>query len=103
MNEANIQQNIIIWFRNNYSYYDNGLIFSVPNESSYGNKKFNNTGVLSGVSDLIVVLNNKVLFIEVKTDKGLQSEKQREFEKKVKALGHSYFLVRSLDDFKKCL
>ena len=40
------------------------------------------TGLLSGVSDLIVVLEGKVLFVEVKNEKGKQSQKQKYFKVK---------------------
>lgn len=59
------------------------------------------TGLLPGVADLIVLIPNVVLFIEVKTDKGIQSEKQKAFENKVKALGFRYEIVRSLKDFQE--
>jgi hypothetical protein len=100
MTEAQLQQSIIIWFRNNYQMHGKGLIFSVANESTYKNKTFKNTGTMPGVSDLIVVLNGKTIFIELKTETGIQSEKQKEFETKVKQLNQEYYLIRSLETFK---
>ena len=101
--ESLIQQEIVKWFRANY--YGNGLIFSVPNErSGYAQmQKLLMTGLLSGVSDLIIVLKGKVLFIEVKNDKGVQSERQKKFESQVKELDFEYHLVRSLEELKKIL
>lgn len=58
-------------------------------------------GMLPGVSDLIVVQPDRVMFVEVKDYKGLQRPNQIIFEQKVKALGYDYHLVRSLDDFKR--
>jgi hypothetical protein len=73
----------------------------VPNERN--NKKemmsMIQTGLMSGVSDLILLLPNKAVFVEVKTDVGRQSDKQKEFEQIVTALGFEYWLVRSLEDF----
>jgi hypothetical protein len=54
MTEAQIQQQIILHVRNELK----GIAFSVPNEATYQNKKFANTGVLKGVSDLIGLLPN---------------------------------------------
>ena len=104
--EAQIQQEIVVWFRNKYC--RKGLeprycIFSVPNEAGYKNRQFMLTGMLPGVSDLIIVLDQEVIFVELKDHKGRQSPKQKEFEKMVLDLGHSYFLVRSLEDFKKTI
>jgi hypothetical protein len=104
--EENIQQQIVMWFRNTYClkhHKTRMCIFSVPNEASYKNKKFRLTGTLSGVSDLIVVIPNKTLYIELKTATGKQSPKQKEFEETIKGLNQDYHLARSLDDFKKII
>jgi hypothetical protein len=100
MTEAQIQQQIIIWFRNNYQIKGKGLIFSVANESTYSNKKFKNTGTMAGVSDLIVVLNGKTIFVELKTEIGKQSEAQLKFQKNIENLNQEYYLIRSLEQFK---
>lgn len=122
--ESKIQQEIYMWFFNNYCLKDcdpKYCIFSVPNEMigtmsgvlksegirdslikrivSVVFKKFSNTGLLPGVSDLIALLPNKALFIEVKTITGTQSPKQKDFEQIVSNLGFEYHLVRSLEDF----
>ena len=103
MTEAQLQQSIIIWFRNNYQMNSKGLIFSVANESTYKNKTFKNTGTMAGVSDLIVVLPNKTIFVELKTETGIQSDKQKIFESKIKELNQEYYLIRSLEQFKTIL
>ena len=104
--ENKIQQEIVVFFRNNYQRLDKGVIFSIPNERQGGfmaMKLLLQTGLLSGVSDLIVVLPDRVLFVEVKTVIGRQSEKQKKFQANVENLGYSYHLVRSLKDFKEIL
>ena len=104
--EAKIQQEIVVWFNNNYCLQKNDpkcVVFSVPNETKDVKEMMvkKATGLLSGVSDLIVVLPSKVLFVEVKTTTGKQSKNQIKFQKEVTDLGFEYHLVRSLDDFKK--
>lgn len=110
--EAKIQQEIVVWFRNNYQRkgVDKGVIFSVPNEA-WAKMGLKNkiifriykdlllTGLLSGVSDLIVVMKNRVIFVEVKNEIGKQSPKQKTFEEQVKKLGFEYFLVRNKENF----
>jgi len=98
--ENKIQQEIVQWFRANY--YKKGVIFSVPNERAGGYLAMKDlllTGLLSGVSDLIVVLPNKVLFVEVKNEIGRQSDKQKNFQLGVTNLNHEYHLVRNLKEF----
>jgi hypothetical protein len=56
-------------------------------------------GFTAGYPDLTIILNNKVLFIEVKAPKGKESNKQQEIKNKLRNLGHDYFIVRSLDEF----
>ena len=79
------------------------IIFSVPNGGLRNKRealKLKATGLVAGVSDLIIINEKEVLFIEVKKLKGKQSERQLLFENKVKALGYRYLIVRSLEDFK---
>lgn len=96
--EAKIQQEIVLWFRKEYP---SCCIFSVPNERSNTKEQMRmiSTGLLAGVSDLIVVIPTKVLFVEVKDHKGQQSERQKIFENTVTDLALSYYVVRSLEDF----
>ena len=106
MTEAQLQQEIIVFFRNNYclkTHNPRNLIFSVANESTYKNKVFKNTGVMNGVSDLIVVLYGKTIFVELKTEKGIQSDAQKEFEQRIKENNQEYYLVRSLKQFKEII
>jgi len=104
MTEDKIQQEIFIYFSQNYP---TGLIFAVPNGGSRNKregKKLKNTGVLAGVSDLILIMpNSKVLFVEVKMPNGRQREKQIKFETKINNLKHTYAIVKSLSDFKELL
>lgn len=102
-----LQQKIIIWFKNNYQMNGKGLIFAIPNGGTRNiieAKKLKATGVMAGVSDLIVLLeNNKILFIELKIEKGIQSQAQKDFEIKVSLLGYEYHIIRSLEQFKTIL
>ena len=106
--EAKIQQEIVIYFRNNYQRkgVDKGLIFSVPNETAGGfmaMKPLLLTGLLSGVSDLVAVLKGRVIFVEVKNSVGRQSEKQKRFEEQINNLGFEYYLIRTLEEFIRIL
>lgn len=104
--EDKIQQEIFVWFNNNYclpKHNSRSIIFSVPN-GGLRNKieaiKLKSTGLLAGVSDLILIHLGQVIFIEVKTDIGKQSPVQLEFENRVKQQGFEYYLVKSLQEFK---
>jgi predicted Holliday junction resolvase-like endonuclease len=77
------------------------LVMSFPNEFIKDARTMGTAitlGLLPGVSDLLVVLPGKLIFMEVKTATGVQSDKQKTFEKKVTELGYLYTVVRSLDE-----
>lgn len=107
MSEDILQAAIYKWYHNTYCTKKTNpkhCIFSVPNggnRSAREAMKFKATGLVAGVSDLIVVQPNRVIFVEVKTATGRQSDKQKAFEKTVKDLGFEYILVRNLEDFKR--
>lgn len=97
--ESGIQQACVEWFRWMYSDY---IIFSVPNGGSRNSREASNMkkeGLLPGVSDLIVVADGKVLFVEMKAGKNGQQQTQKDFQKKVESLGFKYVVCRSLDEF----
>lgn len=102
--ENRIQQEIIIFYRNSNLTTGN-IIFSVPNDSKDLKEQLRKkaTGLMAGVSDLIVIHNGKVLFVECKDDKGRQSDKQKHFQELVEAQGFKYYIVRSLEEFKEKL
>jgi hypothetical protein len=111
MNEAKIQSQCYIWYNNNYclqSHNPRGVMFSVPNELAGANKiammQAKAIGLTSGVSDTIVILpNGKILFIEFKDEKGIQSQRQKHFEKLITDLGHNYYLVRNVNQFQQTI
>jgi len=72
------------------------LIFAVPNEATRGEAKYKRSGVLAGVSDLVLCKDGIVWFIELKDYKGVQSASQKEFEGKVT----NYVIIRSLNEFR---
>ena len=107
--EDYIQSQIVLDFNNKYCLKHHNprcLIYAVPNGGSRNiieAKKLKATGTLSGVSDLVVHLPNKVLYIEVKLPLGVQSDKQKDFQNRIEMLGFDYYIVRSLEDFNKII
>ena len=71
------------------------LIFSIPNGFYVSNKaelyaqlgKLKQEGLLSGAPDLIVVLPNKILFIEMKIEGGKLSQAQIDIHNQLNELG----------------
>ena len=97
--ESHIQIQMVKWFRLQYPYY---IIAAIPNggqRSALEAKIMKGEGVLAGFSDLIVIAKGNVLFVEVKTKDGKQSDFQMKFQSDVERLGFQYSICRSLEDF----
>ena len=82
------------WKNPTTGYYDSKIKGFRKQSSSYS---------INGVSDIIAVRDGEVLFIEVKTKKGVQSKYQKIFEQKIKESGGIYWVVRSVQDVKLML
>lgn len=105
MTEDQLQAKCTQWFDHEYP----GLrrtLFAVPNGGLRDKRTANlllATGVKRGVSDLIFVMHHQVVFIEMKTPTGTQSDEQIDFQAKVEARGHLYFIVRTFEQFKQLI
>lgn len=101
MSEEMLQSKCFQWFWNTYPLLRRTL-FAVPNGGHRDKREANRlkaTGVVAGVSDLIWVLPNRVIFIEMKTVIGIQSEEQTAFQAQVEARGHMYVILRTVEAF----
>lgn len=100
--EDNLQKACVRWFR--YQYPDI-LIHHSPNggfRTSIEGAKFKAMGTLAGFADLVILAQrggSGALFIEMKSDKGRQSDYQKQFEEYCKAAGYTYCVVRTIDEF----
>ena len=60
-------------------------------------------GVHPGFSDLLVLSEGRILFLEVKSKTGRQSAAQIAFEAAITAQGHAYAVIRSVEDARAAL
>jgi hypothetical protein len=80
---------LVQWFRDNFKEPDY-IIFAVPNGGKRGIKeagRLKAEAVKAGVSDLIILTHNKVIFLEMKKLNGKLSDKQKDFNENVEYLG----------------
>ena len=81
--------------------------FSVPTTGIYDEAKrsYRTRGVFAvrGVSDAIAIKDGRVLFIEFKTQTGVQSDHQKKFATAVARHGGEYILVRGIDGLRECM
>lgn len=103
--EGKIQSECYIWFHNTYPEH-RGRLYAINNNSHNAIKgSFNKAmGVVSGVSDMHFILpEGRILFIEMKDAKGVQSEAQKKWQATAEGLGHKYVIIRTLKDFQELI
>lgn len=105
--EHRIQCACVRWFSSQYPELK-GRLFAVPNggrRDAVTASRLKDEGVVAGVADLILMVTNHyycALLVEMKTEKGRQSESQKEWERIITSGNeYKYVVCRSLDDFMK--
>lgn len=102
--EHKLQCACVRWMRLSMP-FEAGLLFSVPNggaRDAVTGARLKAEGVMAGVADLFLSIPNAQyhgLYIEMKTEKGVQSQSQKIFQQRVEAMGYRYTVVRSFDQF----
>jgi len=102
--EARIQQEIVMFFNNEYPELRGCLCYN--NNNSVGGlrgrlNKF--LGVVKGRSDMVLYYKSFSVMIELKTEKGRQSDHQRAWQYLMKSQGFEYYIIRSLEEFKELI
>lgn len=104
--ESRIQIACKRWFDYQYQHFKS-LLFAVPNGGQRGKfeaKIMKAEGTTPGVADMILLISRRgygSLCIEFKTEKGRQSEKQKEWQHVAEMCGNKYVVVRSFEQFVK--
>lgn len=102
--EHRLQCACVRWFALQYPHL-RGLLFAVPNggaRDAVTGARLKAEGVVPGVADLILLHPNATycaLAIEMKTDKGRQSQSQKDWQLRLEGNGGKYVVCRSLDQF----
>ena len=100
--EDQLQENCVKWFDLQHPLY---ILHHSPNggrRTKFEGALFKRLGCRAGFPDLILLFGNddyNGLLIELKTDKGVQSQSQKACEKKVKLTKYKYIICRSLAEF----
>lgn len=98
--EIKIQSQAFTYLWNTYP-NTRGRVFAINNNSENRIKGAINKalGVIAGVSDMVMLIPNSVIWIEWKIQTGKQSKAQIEFQALVESLGMKYYIVRSQEEF----
>jgi len=95
------QVSFVNWFRSNYP---EALIFAIPNGElraiSVANR-LKAEGVVSGIPDLCILLEEKTIWIEMKKAKGGRVSKvQKEIHTKMQSLKHEVYVCNGFEEAK---
>lgn len=102
--ESKLQKACVKWFQMQYPRYKR-LLFHVPNggyRTATTARNMKLEGVVAGVADLILLMPSGPyhgLCIEMKTPKGRQTPRQKQWEQAVSAMGYEYIIVRDIQHF----
>lgn len=102
MNELKMQSECFLWAWNSYPklrysfwHTDNNSV----NRITGARKKA--LGVVSGVSDFLLLYQGEMHCIELKSDIGKQTPNQLKFQKAIEKQKGKYYIVRSVNEFKE--
>lgn len=106
--EAYLQSECVRYFRLRYRKFER-LLFAVPNGGSRNVLEAANLkkqGVVSGVSDLILLIPRKgfsSLCIELKQGRNIQTDLQKKWQEAAEQAGNKYELIYCFDEFQKLI
>ena len=102
MTEEQIQAACFIWHWNTFP-LERQMLHHNNNNSHNRNKgaMMKALGVVEGISDFELILDNMVIWIEMKTPEGSLSPAQKTFRDKVQSRGHIYVVLRTVETFKQ--
>ena len=89
--------------------HERGLFcHSIPNEQGHGNAirtgQLISMGMWPGVADLVIWISpGKIAYLEIKNEKGRQSDRQIQFQQRCLDNGFPYAVVRSVEDVDRFL
>ena len=104
--EHKMQCACVRWFRYQYPELA-GLLFAIPNggaRNAATGRRLKDEGVLAGVADMFLSVPAKGahgLYIELKTLKGVVSDRQKVFADNVVGMGYMWEVCRTFDDFRR--
>ena len=116
--ESKLQKQCVAWFRAQYPQY--AMLLTHPINEGGRNTRVSGAihkgeGTVAGVPDLLLFMPAAFttgylqgvachgLGIELKTAKGKQSQQQKDFQKIFESALYQYVVVRSFEEFKKCV
>ncbi len=98
--EIKLQSECFCWHWNNYPDERGLLCYNLNNSANkiQGNQN-KALGLIKGRSDMVYYKNGKAIMLEFKTENGIQSKEQKQWEETIKNEGFQYHIIRTFYDF----
>lgn len=99
--EIQLHSSCFQWHWNNFPNERGLLCYNLNNSANkiQGNQN-KALGLIKGRSDMVYYKNGKALMIEFKTEDGIQSNEQKQWQKIITEAGFQYSIIRTLEEFK---
>jgi hypothetical protein len=96
--EHEIQRKIIVWFRKKYPNHKDCICYNDTNKHNKTSQMISKSlGLVTGRNDLSIYYRGYALLLEIKTEKGIQSENQKIFEQNMKNANNNYRVAYDFD------
>ncbi len=107
ISEDQLQSKCVVWARNTHKDLRGFGVVHIPNGGTRHKleaAKLVAIGVVSGFPDLICIMpNGHIFFVEMKDEKGKQSDKQKACEEFMTKRGIEYYLIRDFENFQQLI
>jgi len=104
LSEDKLHQACYVWFHNTYPNLRGLLCYNLNNSKNRIDGARNKAkGLVAGRSDMVLYYQSKAYMIEFKTEDGVQSAGQREWELLICNQGFEYHIIRSITEFQKLI
>ena len=102
--EIKLQAECFQWYWNTHIHERGLLCYNLNNSANkiQGNQN-KALGLIKGRSDMVLYRESGVIMLEFKTESGVQTKEQKEWQSIVEAQGFRYEIIRNFNDFKKII
>lgn len=102
--EIKLHSECFLWFHNTYPKQRGLLCYNLNNSRNVIDGAMNRAlGLQKGRCDMVYYSPHGAIMIEFKTESGMQSKEQKEWQNTIECAGYEYHVVRSAEAFKSLI
>jgi len=102
--EIALQSQCFLYHWNSYPEQRGLLCYNLNNSANKIQGNINRSlGLIRGRSDMVYYIKGRAIMLEFKTEVGIQSSEQKEWQSTIEAAGFPYHIIRSFEQFKELI